>query len=81
MTVKARKQGNSLMVTLPRYLEVEEGTSFTARKLKNGTIELIPAKKKPASMEELFKDWHGEYNSDPEMKEWDNVKPEGNEIW
>lgn len=32
MTVKARKQGNSLMITLPKYLNIEEGTTFDVRK-------------------------------------------------
>lgn len=81
MTVKARKQGNSMMITLPSFLKVKEGTRFETRKLDDGTIELIPTKKTPETMEELFKNWHGKYDSDPTMKEWDNIKPKGNELW
>ena len=81
MTVKARKQGNSLMITLPKFLNVSEGTRFNARKLDDGTIELVPTQEVPDSMEELFKDWHGKYKTEPEMKEWDNIKPKGNELW
>ncbi|MCH4123350.1 MAG: hypothetical protein LKH74_01125 [Levilactobacillus sp.] len=81
MTVKARKQGNSLMITLPKYLNIEEGTTFDVRKSTDGTIELIPFKEIPSSMDELFKDWHGKYKTDSEMKDWDVARPEGKEIW
>lgn len=81
MTIKARRQGNSLMVTLPRFLKVKEGTRFEVQKLEDGTIELVPSKKAPESMEELFKDWNGKYQPDPTMKEWDDIKPKGDELW
>ncbi|USQ68976.1 hypothetical protein M5C72_01715 [Companilactobacillus allii] len=80
MIIKAHKQGNSMMITLPSFLKVEEGTSFEPRMLENGTIELVPTTKNPSSMKELFKNWNGKYNPDPEMKDWDNINPSGNEI-
>ena len=81
MTIKVRKQGNSLMISLPKILNVSEGDCFDVRKLDNGTIELVPISRVPDSMEELFEGWSGKYQPDSEMKDWDNIKPEGNELW
>ena len=41
-TVKARKQGNSIMITIPSVLGVEEGEEFFFVKKENGAITLIP---------------------------------------
>lgn len=41
-SIKARKQGNSIMITIPRALGVEEGEEFFFIKKDNGTIMLIP---------------------------------------
>ncbi|MGY3778660.1 type II toxin-antitoxin system PemI/MazE family antitoxin [Isobaculum melis] len=41
-TVRARKQGNSIMVTLSSKLEVKEGQEFFYYKDKEGVISLIP---------------------------------------
>ena len=41
-TVKARKQGNSIMITIPSSLEVEAGTEFFFIRKENGAITLIP---------------------------------------
>jgi len=80
MTIKVLKQGNSLMISLPKFLNVSEGDCFDIRKLDNGTIELVPISKIPESMEELFEGWNGKYQSNSEMKEWDNIQPKGNEL-
>ena len=41
-TVTARKQGNSIMITIPSSLEVEAGTEFFFIRKENGAITLIP---------------------------------------
>lgn len=41
-TVKTRKVGNSLAVTIPKSLHVEEGTEFVVSKGRNNVIMLVP---------------------------------------
>lgn len=42
MTVKARKQGNSLMVTIPAEIHMQEGTEFHVVEEENGVISFVP---------------------------------------
>ena len=51
------------------------------KKGKNGTLILSPSKKVPDTMEELFKNWHGKYQTPDDLKDWDNAKPVGEELW
>ncbi len=48
--------------------------------LADGTQPEKPSNKVPDSIEELFKNWHGKYEVSDEMKEWDEMKPEGREL-
>lgn len=32
-------------------------------------------------MEELFKDWHGQYKTPDDLQYWDDLSPEGEEMW
>lgn len=41
-TIKARKQGNSIMITIPSSFGVKEGQEFFFIKKENGTIVMIP---------------------------------------
>lgn len=41
-TIKARKQGNSIMVTIPSSFGVKEGEEFFFIKKDNGAITMIP---------------------------------------
>lgn len=41
-TIKARKQGNSIVITIPSALGVEAGEEFFVIKKDNGSITLIP---------------------------------------
>ena len=41
-SVKARKEGNSIVITLPSALGVKEGEEFFILKKDNGVIALIP---------------------------------------
>ena len=79
--VKARIQGNATVVTIPKSFNVKPGTEFKFKKGKNGNLILSPSKKVPDSIEELFKNWHGKYKVSDEMREWDEMKSEGREIW
>ncbi|MCZ9599513.1 hypothetical protein L2010_01700 [Lactobacillus mulieris] len=80
-TLKARIQGNATVVTIPKSFNVKPGTEYRFTKGKGGVLTLTPAKRVPSSIEELFKDWHGEYQVPDDLKEWQNVKPEGEELW
>ena len=78
---KARIQGNATVVTIPKSFNVKPGTEFRFKKGKNGTLILSPSKKVPDTMEELFKNWHGKYQTPDDLKDWDNAKPVGEELW
>ncbi len=80
-TVKARIQGNATVVTIPKSFNVKPGTEYRFAKGKGGTLILTPAKKVPSTIEELFKDWHGKYQMPDDLKDWQNAKPEGEELW
>lgn len=54
--IKTRKQGNSIMITIPSSLGVKEGEEFFVIKKDNGAITLIP------KVEDHFKEvTNGEY--------------------
>lgn len=42
ISTKTRKQGNSLVITLPAKLGIKEGEKFNIIKKENGTVALIP---------------------------------------
>lgn len=72
-TVKARKQGNSIMVTLSSQLGVEEGQEYYYYKDNKGIISLIP------KVEDFFLNAdEGEY-VDEEDELAKNYSPEGQE--
>lgn len=80
-TVKARIQGNAVVVTIPKSMGVKPGTKYRFQKESDGTLKLTPTKKVPDSMEELFEDWHGKYETPDDLKDWDNNQTEGEELW
>ncbi|MGH2143816.1 type II toxin-antitoxin system PemI/MazE family antitoxin, partial [Enterococcus faecalis] len=41
-STKTRKQGNSLVITIPATLGVKEGEEFVILRKNNGSIALIP---------------------------------------
>ena len=73
-TVKARIQGNATVVTIPKSFDVKPGTEYRFSQGKGGVLTLTPT-------EELFKNWHGEYQMPDDLKVWQNAKPEGEELW
>lgn len=46
-----------------------------------GEITLTSDKNVPSSIEELFRDWHGQYHIPEDLKDWQNIKSEGKELW
>jgi len=79
--VKARKQGNSIVVTIPSNLAVTPGTRYKVEKKDNGELILKPSKKTANSLDDLFKDWHGSYQRATDLNDWENTKPVGEELW
>jgi bifunctional DNA-binding transcriptional regulator/antitoxin component of YhaV-PrlF toxin-antitoxin module len=72
--VKARKQGNAIMVTLASKLGVKEGQEFYYYKDEEGVISLIP------KAEDFFQNAsQGEF-IDSEDKLAINFSPEGKEL-
>lgn len=45
MIVKSRKQGNSLMITIPSYLNVPEGIEYEVKASANGELIFSPVEK------------------------------------
>lgn len=81
MTVKARIQGNAVVVTLPKAFKIEAGTVFNPEIDEHGVVTLIPTKPVPDTIEELFRNWKGEYKIPEDLKDWDNANPVGEELW
>jgi antitoxin component of MazEF toxin-antitoxin module len=79
--VKARKQGNSIVVTIPSNLAVAPGTQYKIEKKDNGELILKPSKKMATSLDDLFEDWHGSYQRANDLNDWENTKPVGEELW
>jgi len=71
-TVKARKQGNSIMVTIPSAQGIEAGEEFFVIKKDNWAVSLIPKVTNPF---EKAKD--GEFYTPEENIEY---IPRGNEL-
>ncbi|GEO74032.1 hypothetical protein FD30_GL001422 [Levilactobacillus namurensis DSM 19117] len=79
--VKARKQGNSIVVTIPSNLAVTPGTKYRVEKRENGDLILKPSKQIATSLDDLFRDWHGTYQRADDLNDWENTKPVGEELW
>lgn len=58
----------------------EDVNHYLENCLADDTQPEKPSNKVPDSIEELFKNWHGKYEVSDEMKEWDEMKPEGREL-
>lgn len=80
-TTKARIQGNAVVVTIPKSLGVEPGTEYRFSKESDGSLKLTPTKKVPETMAELFKGWHGKYETPTDLQDWDSHDSPGEELW
>lgn len=79
--VKARTQGNAVVVTIPKSFNVTPGTEFKLEMNKEGILTLNPTKVVPDTIEELFAGWHGKYETPADLLDWDNQKRVGKELW
>lgn len=68
--VKVQTQGNATVVTIPQSFNVKPGTKYHIFQDQNGVLTLRPIRKVPATIEGLFKDWHGEYQIPNDLKDW-----------
>ena len=71
MKSKARKQGNSIMITIPASMNVSDGKEFFIHQKENGTIVLIPKVTDP-----YLHAKKGDFNT---HLEWNDYHPQGNE--
>ncbi|WP_304056642.1 type II toxin-antitoxin system PemI/MazE family antitoxin [Levilactobacillus namurensis] len=78
--VKARKQGNSIVVTIPSNLAVTPGTKYRVEKRENGDLIFKPSKQIATSLDDLFRDWHGTYQRADDLNDWKNTNPVGEEL-
>lgn len=74
MKSKARKQGNSIMITLPASMNIVEGKEFFVHPGKNNTIILVPKISDP--YENAKK---GDFNQELEWKDYELQGNEGEE--
>ncbi|KLI77073.1 MULTISPECIES: type II toxin-antitoxin system PemI/MazE family antitoxin [Lacticaseibacillus] len=47
MTIKARKVGNSITLTVPKEIKVADGTEFTVEQRRDGAILYLPKHRNP----------------------------------
>lgn len=70
--VRARKQGEDIVIPIPAAISVKEGDEFLLRQLDNGAVLLVP--RVPDYFAEVTE---GEY---PEPLEWEEIyRPQGRE--
>ncbi|TLQ02837.1 hypothetical protein FEZ51_10240 [Pediococcus stilesii] len=81
MIVKTELQNGQIVVPLPKNFGIKTGTIFEAKINMHGIITLTPTNFVPDTMEELLKDWEGPYHYPKDLKEWDGIKPVGDELW
>lgn len=74
LTVKTRKQGNAVTVTVPKSLDVEPGKEYVVLKGENGAFTYVP------KLEDIFEKAEKE-NLDlrPESDAWENDETVGRE--
>ncbi|WP_124977540.1 type II toxin-antitoxin system PemI/MazE family antitoxin [Ligilactobacillus salitolerans] len=73
MAVTARIQGNAVVITLPKSLNVEPGTKFDTINNPDGTIILKPIAEVPDTLEELLAGWNEKYATPADLEDWDDL--------
>jgi len=87
MTIALKKWGNSFGFIIPKKIlekaNITEGQEIDVQVTENNEVILKPvAKKRPRyKLSDLLKDHDPSFNDDPVLKEWQNTKPVGNEVW
>ena len=74
LTVKTRKQGNAVTVTVPKSLNVDPGKEYVVVKGENGAFTYVP------KLEDVFEKAEKE-NLDlrPDTDAWSDTEPSGRE--
>jgi antitoxin component of MazEF toxin-antitoxin module len=86
-TVRVNRWGNGLGIRLPKEFIDSAGITETSRVEVRATAEglIISSAKKPrrhVPLAERLKDWDGKpYELTAEDREWQAMKPAGEEIW
>lgn len=80
-TVKARIQENAPVITIPKSFNVKPGTEYRFTKGKGWNFNPKTSRKVPSTLEELFKDWHGQHQMPDDLKDWQIAKSKGEELW
>jgi hypothetical protein len=73
MAVKARVEGNALVLTLPKSLNIEEGATFEPELDKAGVIKFVPTVDVSDTIEEFFEGWDGKNQPDDDLSDWDTM--------
>ncbi|ACQ68026.1 addiction module antitoxin (plasmid) [Candidatus Williamhamiltonella defendens] len=83
MEIVIRKIGNSKGAVIPAALlgelNLAVGDKAEARN-ENGTLIIVPKKRKKYCLEMLIAKCDSNTSIPKELKDWDQVQPEGNEI-
>jgi antitoxin ChpS len=86
MNVTLRKYGNSTVAVMPpmvlKALKLSAGQSMTLDTTDDGKIVLSKASQSTKyTLEELLAQCDLSASQPEELREWDNMKPVGNEVW
>jgi antitoxin ChpS len=86
MNVTLRKYGNSTVAVMPpmvlKALKLSAGQSMTLDTTDDGKIVLSKASQPTKyTLEELLAQCDLSAPQPEELREWDNMKPVGNEVW
>lgn len=73
-TVKTRKQGNAVTVTVPKNLNIEPGKEYVVMKGENGSFTYIP------KLEDIFEKAEREELDLRPNDIWENDNPTGREL-
>ena len=84
MITTANRWGAALGIRLTKPIletfEIDEKTLLELD-VKQDRLIITRAKTQPkTTLEELFKDFHGEYAMTEELKEWEQMSPVGSEV-
>lgn len=86
-TLLLKRVGNSLGVTFPKIMlkqaGINEGQRLDISLNENSEFVLKPVKNQRPKykLKDLLDDYDPSFESDPVLKEWQEIQPVGNESW
>lgn len=81
ITVRSAIKDNQSILIIPKEFNIKPGTEYYIKQEKDGSLLLTPINKMPNTLEELFYNWHGEYQMPKNLSGWQSENPKGNELW